>query len=117
MDYKQIDSFEKALEFKGETVEQFNERTKNMETDIKGLEKIHVIVFALNGGEHLKSGYYPWFYNPNRSSVGFSYRDFNYGNGNADVGARQLLKTSELARYAGRTFPNEYSQYINNTEE
>lgn len=117
MDYTQIDTFEKALEFKGETLEQFNERTKGMDIDMKGLAKIHVIVFALNGGKHVKRGYYPWFYNPNGSSSSFSYYDYYCGVGGAYVGARQLLETKELARYAGRTFPLEYSQYINNTND
>ncbi|SMG35758.1 hypothetical protein [Sphingobacterium psychroaquaticum] len=117
MDFKQINTFEKALEFKGETLEQFNERTKGMDVDMKGLEKIHVIVFALNGGKHVKEGYYPWFYNPNRSSVSFSFNVFNYDSDHAFVCARQLLETRELARYAGDTFPLEYSQYINNTND
>ena len=72
-DYRQIDSFEKVLEFKGETLEQFQERTKGMDVDTVGYEKCKAIVFALNGGKHVKQGYYPWFYNPNRSSASFSY--------------------------------------------
>ncbi|MGJ1305153.1 hypothetical protein [Sphingobacterium multivorum] len=117
MDYTQINTFEKALEFKGETLEQFNDRTKGMDIDMKGLAKIHVIVFALNGGKHVKRGYYPWFYNPNRSSSSFSFYDYDYDIDDAGVGARQLLETRELARYAGRTFLLEYSQYINNTND
>ncbi|TWI22174.1 hypothetical protein [Sphingobacterium siyangense] len=117
MDYKQINTFEKALEFKGETLEQFNERTKGMDIDTIGYEKVKAIVFALNGGKHVKRGYYPWFYNPTGSSSSFSYDDSAYDYDFAGVGARQLLKTSELARYAGRTFPLEYSQYINNTND
>lgn len=117
MDYTQINTFEKALEFKGETLEQFNDRTKGMDIDMKGLAKIHVIVFALNGGKHVKRGYYPWFYNPNRSSSSFSYIDYYFDYDYAYVGARQLLETRELARYAGRTFLLEYSQYINNTND
>lgn len=117
MDYKQIKTFEQALEFKGETLEQFNERTKGMDVDMKGLAKIHVIVFALNGGEYVKQGYYPWFYNPSGSSRSFSVLAYRYVYDLAVVGARQLLKTSKLALYAGETFPNEYSEYINNTNE
>lgn len=117
MDYKTINTFEKALEVKGETLEQFNERTKAMDVDTVGYEKVKVIAFALNGGKHVKEGYFPWFYNPNRSSVGFSYRDFNYGVGLAFVGARHLMIDSRRARFAGETFPLEYSQYINGTVE
>ena len=39
-DYRQIDSFEKVLEFKGETMEQFQERTKGMDVDTIGYEKV-----------------------------------------------------------------------------
>lgn len=56
-DFRQIDSFEKVLEFKGETLEQFQERTKGMDVDTVGHEKVKAIVFALNGGKHVKEGY------------------------------------------------------------
>lgn len=115
MDYKQIDSFEKALEFKGETLEQFQERTKGMDVDTVGYEKVKAIAYALNGGKHVKEGYYPWFYNPNRSSVGFSYDDCACDYGIARVGARHLLEDRKRAIYAGETFPKEYSQFINAT--
>ncbi|AIM37410.1 hypothetical protein KO02_12460 [Sphingobacterium sp. ML3W] len=117
MDYKQIDTFEKVLESKGETMEQFQERTKSLDIDTVGYEKVKAIAFALNGGKHVKEGYYPWFYNPNRSAVGFSCFDYDYDLGRASVGARHLLIDSERARYAGKTFPLEYSQYINGITE
>ncbi|WP_185213785.1 hypothetical protein [Sphingobacterium mizutaii] len=116
-DYRQIDSFEKALEFKGETLEQFQERTKGMDVDTVGYEKCKAIVFVLNGGKHVKEGFYPWFYNPNRSSVSFSYVVYCYVGDNAVVGARLLLVDRPTAIYAGKTFPKEYSQFINATEE
>lgn len=116
-DYKNIDSFEKVLEFKGETLEQFQERTKGMDVDTAGFEKCKAIVFALNGGKHVKEGFYPWFYNPNRSSVGFSYYGYLYGSDFAVVSARLLLVDRPTAIYAGKTFPRDYSQFINATEE
>ncbi|WP_313261920.1 hypothetical protein [Sphingobacterium sp.] len=116
-DYTQIDSFEKVLEFKGETMEQFQERTKGMDVDTIGYEKVKAIVFALNGGKNVKQGYYPWFYNPSRSSVSFSDCDCIYVGGGANVGARLLLEERQVAIYAGKTFPKEYSQFINATEE
>ena len=116
-DYRQIDSFEKVLQFKGETMEQFQERTKGLDVDTVGYEKVKAIVFALNGGKNVKRGYYPWFYNPNRSSVSFSYYGYCYGHDDALVGARLLLEDSQVAIYAGNTFPKEYSQFINATEE
>jgi hypothetical protein len=117
MDYKEINTFEKALEVKGETLDQFNERTKGMDIDTVGYEKVKVIVFALNGGKHVNRGYFPWFYNPTGSSSSFSHCDCNAGGDHADVGARHLLLDSERAKFAGKTFPLEYSQYINGTNE
>lgn len=117
MDYKEINTFEKALEVKGETLDQFNERTKGMDIDTVGYEKVKAIVFALNGGKHVKQGYYPWFYNPKRSSSSFSYCNFSYVNDFAFVCARHLLVDSERAEFAGETFPLEYSQYINGTND
>lgn len=117
MDYTKINTFEKALEVKGETLNQFNERTKGMDVDTVGYEKVKVIVFALNGGKHVKRGYYPWFYNPTGSSRSFSSFDYDYDRGDARVGARHLLIDSDRAEFAGETFPKEYSQFINATEE
>ena len=116
-DYRQIDSFEKVLEFKGETMEQFQERTKGLDVDTVGYEKVKAIVFALNGGKNVKQGYYPWFYNPNRSSVSFSCHGYYSDNDYAAVGARLLLEERQVAIYAGKTFPREYSQFINAIEE
>ncbi len=111
--YEQIDSFEKVLAFKGETIEQFNERTKGMEADTVGYEKVKAIAFAMNGGRHVTSGYVPWFYNPNRSVAGFSYYGFVYDRDSSNVSARHLIEDRAAAIFAGKTFPNEYSQYIN----
>mgnify|MGYP001187705858 CR=1 FL=1 len=117
MDYTQINTFEKVLEVKGETLEQFQERTKDMDVDTAGYEKVKAIAFALNGGKHIKKGYFPWFYNPTGSSRSFSVYDYLYDLGDACVGSRHLMIDSERAIYAGETFPSEYSQYINATEE
>lgn len=117
MDYKEINTFEKALEIKGETLDQFNERTKGMDIDTVGYEKVKAIVFALNGGKHVNRGYFPWFYNPTGSSSSFSYCVSYFDLAYADVGARHLLIDSARAKFAGETFPLEYSQYINGTNE
>ncbi|AIM38072.1 hypothetical protein KO02_16305 [Sphingobacterium sp. ML3W] len=117
MDYREINTFEKALEVKGETLDQFNERTKGMDIDTVGYEKVKVIVFALNGGKHVNLGYFPWFYNPTGSSSSFSCYGYDFGHDCAGVGARHLLVDSERAKFAGKTFPVEYSQYINGTND
>lgn len=111
--YKQLDSFEKVLAVKGETIEQFNERTKGLDADTVGYEKVKAIAFAMNGGKHVTEGYYPWFRNPNRSVAGFSYFGYFYDVAYSIVGARHLMEDSDAAIYAGKTFPNEYSEYIN----
>lgn len=111
MNYKKLKSFEDCLSIKGETLEHFQERTKGMDADTVGYEKCKVIVFAINGGKHVKRGYYPYFYNTNRSVAGFSYCDC--GDGDSAVGARFLLETAKQAEYAGKTFTNEYSEHIN----
>lgn len=113
MDYKKIDTFEKVLEFNGETLEQFNNRTIKMAPDTYGYEKVKAIVLAMNGGKNVTSGYWPYFWNPNRSAVGFSYSGYDYDGDHAAVGARLLMIDRERAIYAGKTFTKEYSEYIN----
>lgn len=113
MDYKKIDTFEKVLEFNGETLEQFNNRTIKMSPDTYGYEKVKAIVLAMNGGKNVTSGYWPYFWNPNRSAVGFSYYGYYDDIDGAYVGARLLMIDRERAIYAGKTFTKEYSEYIN----
>lgn len=118
MYYEQITTLEQALEFKGETLTQFNKRTKGLEVDTIGYEKLKVIVWAINGGENIKEGYWPHFYNPNRSSVEFSCNGYDYALDDVSgVGACLLFEDPDHAIYAGKTFPKEYSQFINATEE
>lgn len=109
-----IKTFEDALAYNGETIEQFNERTKSMSPDTVGYEKIKSIVLALNEGENVKRGYYPWFWKEEQGSgVGLSFYDGGYAYDCASVGARLLFKTSELATYAGQQFIREYDEHIN----
>lgn len=106
-----IKSFEDALAANGETLEQFNERTKNDTPDEVGYKKVKAIVLALNEGETVKSGYWPWFRRVS-SGVGLSYDVCGRDGGYAYVGSRLLLKSSSLARYAGEQFPAEYKEWI-----
>ena len=106
-----IKSFEDALAANGETLEQFNERTKNDTPDEVGYKKVKAIVLALNEGETVKSGYWPWFRRVS-SGVGLSYDVYVYDYVFAAVGSRLLLKSSSLARYAGEQFPAEYKEWI-----
>ncbi|WP_312139479.1 hypothetical protein [Sphingobacterium sp.] len=115
-DYKEIDTFEKVLQFKGETLDQFNARIAGMDVDTVGYEKVKAIAFAMNGGKHVTEGYYPWFYNATRLFASFSfirsYRDI----GSADVSTRHLIINGERADFAGKTFLKEYSQFINGAD-
>lgn len=113
MNYTEINTFEKVLAFKGETLQQFNERTKGMDSDTVGYEKVKAIAFAMNGGKHVTSGYTPWFCNPNRSVAGFSFLVLDYDYDISYVGSRLLIKDKQAAIFAGETFPIEYSQFIN----
>lgn len=113
MDIKeQIKSFEDALKYNGETPEQFAERTKNDTPDEVGYKKVKAIVLALNEGENVKSGYFPWLRKV-ASGVGLSFDVCAGDYGFAYVGARLFLKTSDLARYAGKQFTAEYAEHIN----
>lgn len=116
-DYQEIETFEKVLQFKGETLEQFNDRTYGMDVDTAGYEKVKAIAFAMNGGKHVTEGYYPWFYNPTRSYDSLSLHGSFLDNDAANVGSRHLMIDRERAIFAGKTFPREYSQFINGTEE
>ena len=106
-----IKSFKDALAANGETLEQFNERTKNDTPDEVGYKKVKAIVLALNEGETVKSGYWPWFRRVS-SGVGLSFIDFVIVVGIALVGSRLLLKNSSLAIYAGEQFAAEYKEWI-----
>ena len=108
---EKIKSFEDALAANGETLDQFNERTKNDTPDEVGYKKIKAIVLALNEGETVKSGYWPWFRRVS-SGVGLSCGDDGHVSGFASVRSRLLLKSSSLARYAGEQFPAEYKEWI-----
>lgn len=106
-----IKSFEDALAANGETLEQFNERTKNDTPDEVGYKKVKAIVLALNEGETVKSGYWPWFRRLS-SGVGLSCYVYVLDGVYANVGSRLLLKSSSLARYAGEQFAAEYKEWI-----
>lgn len=56
--------------------------------------------------------YYPWFdYTPGSGS-GFAYCDYLYDRDHSSVGARLVYKSSELAKFAGETFLQEYRGFM-----
>ncbi len=109
---KKITSFEAALEYNGETPEQFKKRTEHDAPHEVGFKKVCAIVLALNEGKVLDEGYYPWFWSA-RSSRGFSFGHFRYDCSSSAVAARHFLATPKLAIYAGNTFTAEYNEYTN----
>ena|SRR5690606_20680670 len=117
MNYQEINTFEKVLAFKGETIEKFNQRTADMEPDEVGYQKCKAIAFAMNGGKHVTVGYEIWFWNPNKSASGFSFGDVICVFGYSFVGSRLLIENREAAKFAGKTFPKEYSLFINARED
>lgn len=77
------------------------------------MRKIETIVQALNEGwkpnlQNLSEyKYYPWF-KRSSSGSGFSFLDGDCVDAASVVGARQYLKSSELAVYAGKQFTEIY---------
>lgn len=104
----QIDSLKAALDYNGETEEQFNWRTERDTDQQKADKEWEAICLALREGKELEMGakwYYPYALKPTAGSgSGFSFRGFDYGFGYSTVGARHSLDTSEKAIYAGKKF-------------
>lgn len=79
--------------------------------------KLTVIIKALNESwvpdwtDSSQYKYYGWFKSVG-SGVGFSFGDSYYVNSDAVVGSRLYFKSSELAKYAGKQFINEYNDYL-----
>lgn len=87
--------------------------------------KVGTIAEALNEGwvpnwndtEEFK--YYPYFYiEPNNSGaiagISYAYTNYTLANTNAVFGSQLCFKTSALARYAGETFTELYTQLLIN---
>ncbi len=115
---KVIKTFQDALNYNGETLEEFEARTQHDAPDEKAYKKLKSIVLALNEGKPMDYTdtniwkYFPWF-RAVGSGVGFSYNDYYFDGSISAVGARLCLRTSALAIYAGKQFLSEYNEYIN----
>lgn len=71
--YTNIKTLQDALNYKCETMEEFNHRTQFDDDSNRAIKELEVIVHAVRQGKRLgNKRYYPYFYNPNRSAVGFS---------------------------------------------
>lgn len=115
--YTDIKTLQDALDYTGESLEDFNHRTQFDDDVQKAQKEIEVIVLAIRQGndlDHSEGGrwYYPWF-NSKRSSSGFSYRDFCCDPSGSHVGSRLCVENSEKAKYLGSQFLSTYDRYIN----
>lgn len=80
-----------------------------------------IITQALNEGwepnwhDHNEWKFYPWFRMGDHhasAGVGFSYYAYDFDGSASYVGSRLCLKSSELARYAGKQFESLYRDYF-----
>lgn len=89
--------------------------------DEAAFKKLKVIVKALNEGwkpdyfNTSEAKYYPWFkMNVSGAPLGFSFHGYVYAYATTNVGARLVLKSRELAEYAGKQFEDIYRDYLAN---
>ncbi|GHE35088.1 hypothetical protein [Sphingobacterium griseoflavum] len=115
--YADIKTLQDALDYTGESLESFNNRTQ-FDDDVQRAQKeLEVIVLAVREGNQLGHNegdrwYYPWF-NSARSSAGFSFRVFVCAYSGSRVGSRLCVENSEKATYLGKQFLDTYNRYIN----
>lgn len=118
--FRDIKSFQDALDFRGETLEQFNHRTQFDDDVQRAGKELEVIAFAIRLGKPLGTSqgdrwYSPWF-NAKRSSVSFSFHAFTYDTTLSYVGSRLCVNTSEEAKYFGEQFLDIWDRYINGAQ-
>lgn len=105
-----------ALEYNGETLEQFNHRTQFDTPGQKATKLCEAIALALREGKHLTkedTWYYPYFSRVS-SGVGLSFVDFDAARGYSDVGARLSVFDAKTATYFGKQFTKEWSEHLYN---
>lgn len=114
---ERIKTFDDVLEDQGRTREDFDNSCKGLSSDEIGYRKCKLIVKCLNEGwrpdftDSSQPKYFPWFKLGSSSGAGFSYDDCDHWHSFSHCGSRLCFKTSELAKYAGRQFLNEWKQY------
>lgn len=113
-----IKTLQDALDYNGETIEQFNTRTQYDADHEKAYKELCVIALALNEGKPMnykntkEYKYYPYF-NAAGSGSGFSFCGYACDDDYSYVGARLCVNTSEKAEYMGKQFIEIYNRYIN----
>lgn len=109
-----IKSFQDALDYNGETLEQFEHRTYFDTPGQKAGKQLEVIALALNKGIHRSRTdrwYYPWFERVS-SGVCLSFNDFAIDYQVAFVGSRLCVNSRENAIHFGEQFIELWSLYI-----
>lgn len=110
---ERIKTVQDALDYNGETLEQFNKRTQFDDDQEKATKELGVIAKALREGKPLgERSYYPWF-NSARSASGFSFRAYGHAGDGSVVGSRLRVDTSEKSTYMGKQFIAIYNRHIN----
>ena len=115
--FTNIKTLQDALDYVGETIDQFNYRTQCDDDTQKAGKELEVIVLAVRQGNTLghKRGdkwYFPYF-NPKRSASGFSFDDFGCEGTGSNVGSRLCVESAEKAEYLGKQFTDIYDRYLN----
>lgn len=91
----------------------FMKSIDGLSVNTQAYEKIKLICEALNEGTVVKGGYTPYFDQNKSLGSGFFYSDDRWHHVNSSgISSRQKLKTSELAKYAGKQFEEVYYDYI-----
>lgn len=113
-DYQEIKTTEDAFASLGVNYQEWLEARKGLPDDEIAYGELKHIVKALNIGQELDKGYYPWFHHKSSPS-GFSYHDYDYdcARTHSLVGSRLLMLDIRRATYAGKQFLSVYSRYIN----
>lgn len=108
-DFKDLNTIEKCFEFLGEDYGQFLKDRAHLPAEEIADAEITRITKALNGGEWVQEGYWPYF-NHNSSPGGFSYGDYGYDDTSSFVGSRRLYRDVERTRFAANTFTHIYQK-------
>ena len=115
--FTNIKTLQDALDYVGETTDQFNRRTQFDDDAQKAGKELEVIALAIRQGNTLgrKQGdkwYFPYF-NSKRSASGFSFHVFFYDRSYSFVGSRLCVESAEKAAYMGKQFIDIYDRYLN----
>ena len=119
MNYKKIKTFEvacKALKLNPKKcLPDFSAYPKEHQAGMIAHAKLVIIAQALRGewkpnwNDSNQYKYFPWF---DMSGSGFSCDGFAHDRSRSALGSRLCYQSSEVARYAGKTFLKLYKEYF-----